>query len=192
MGSTLTCSRRGRARRASRRPRPRGSSPCPPARPRGRRPWRPRRSPGSSGRVEAHHTLGLLLDLDEAELAVVEDDILTGRFSCTHVSRSPISIAKPPSPASVITCRSGWAFLIPIDEPRPLAMVPCRRLANVRRFPLERMWRIIQTAAVPSSAQNTASSAARRSSTVATNLPGIFWSGPGLAAAAAWCSETLR
>jgi len=63
-------------------------------------------------------------------------------------------------------------------------MVPCSRLANVRRLPLERMCRIIQTPTVPSSAQNTASSAATRSSTVATSFPGIACCGPGFSAAA--------
>ena len=69
-------------------------------------------------------------------------------------------MVNPPSPARQITCRPGWHFCSPSADGMPLAIVPWSRLAKVRRLPPVSMWRSIQTAAVPSSAANNASSAA--------------------------------
>jgi hypothetical protein len=52
------------------------------------------------------------------------------------------------------------ALLQPSADAMPLAIVPCSRLAKVRRLPPVSMCRSIQTAAVPSSAANNRSAAA--------------------------------
>ena len=50
----------------------------------------------------------------------------TGRSSCARLRKSPISMAKPPSPDSEMTCRPGNADCAPIVCAIALAMEPCQ------------------------------------------------------------------
>ena len=57
----------------------------------------------------------------------------TGMSSPAAVSSSPISIEKPPSPQSAITCRSGEPIFAPIACGIALAIDPWPNEARIRR-----------------------------------------------------------
>ena len=59
----------------------------------------------------------------------------TGSPSCTRLSRSPISMVKPPSPDSDTTCRPGHAAWAPIAWAMALAIEPCQNEPSSRRRP---------------------------------------------------------
>ncbi|MGY2938826.1 hypothetical protein ACVWZ6_008428 [Bradyrhizobium sp. GM6.1] len=59
----------------------------------------------------------------------------TGSFICVSVIRSPISMVKPPSPESEITCRPGCAACAPIACGMALAIEPCTNEPISRRRP---------------------------------------------------------
>src|SRR5262245_32719390 len=59
----------------------------------------------------------------------------TGRLCWTRVRKSPISMVKPPSPDSEVTCRRGNAAWAPIACDIALAMEPCQNDTIGRRLP---------------------------------------------------------
>ncbi len=67
----------------------------------------------------------LHLQRHEAENAIVEDHGLDRKILLLERDRSPISMVKPPSPDSEITCRSGCAAWMPMACGIALAMEPC-------------------------------------------------------------------
>ena len=59
----------------------------------------------------------------------------TGSSSWTRLKRSPISMVKPPSPESEITCRCGKAAWAPIACAIAFAIEPCQNEPTSRRLP---------------------------------------------------------
>src|SRR6267142_562560 len=57
----------------------------------------------------------------------------TGRPSCARLRKSPISMVKPPSPDSEITCRPGNAVCAPMACGIALAIEPCQKDPISRR-----------------------------------------------------------
>ena len=70
-------------------------------------------------RVMFHH----LLDLDHAELVVVQHNYDKGRSYFTAVTNSAIAMENPPSPVMQNTVRPGYAILAAIAPGKPNPMV---------------------------------------------------------------------
>ena len=61
--------------------------------------------------------------------------IFTGSSCWVSVRKSPISMVKPPSPESEITCRPGKAAWAPIACAIAFAIEPCQNEPSSRRLP---------------------------------------------------------
>ena len=85
---------------------------------------------------------------------------LTGRCSWRSVIRSPSSIAMPPSPDRVMTCRPGSVDCAPMACGSALAMLPWLNEPISRRVPFIRRYRAAQMTSEPTSTVNTASRSA--------------------------------
>ena len=125
--------------------------------------------------AEGEDPVGLHLQLDEAQGAVVEDDdldrepLLAERDQLAHQHRQPAVTGE------LTTWRPGCDACTPIACGSALAIDPWLNEPTSRRRPFMRRYRAAHRVGVPTSARNTASSAATRSTAAAVTWG---WIGP--------------